>query len=108
MINLTELVPVHDVLVRAFSDFIIIDFSGASFTDEVKDSLFSFKAKGMSVYNCYSHRIDIYTQMYDPLQTAEIVSTYLESKGLKVRRLVSDPHKHDQTPSIEVQSFILA
>lgn len=110
MIDLTGLKPLFDVNVGAVNGSVTLTFAGGrSLSEEIKDSVLSLKGTGMSVYNNYPWELSIFAHnLYDILQVAERVSIYLESKGLKVRRLVSDPQTIDKIPSIEVQSFILA
>ena len=109
MIDLTGLKPLSDVNVGVVNNSVKLAFAGGSLSEEIKDSVLSLKGIGMSVYNSDPHQLSIYTHnLYDSMQVAEKLSIYLESKGLKVVRRVSDPQANDKSPSIEVQSFILA
>ena len=109
MIDLTGLKPLSDVNVGVVNNSVTLNFAGRSLSEEIKDSVLSLKGIGMSVCSQSSRQLSIFTHnLYDPMQVAEKLSIYLESKGLKVVRRVSDPQANSKSPSIEVQSFILA
>ena len=108
MIDLTSLKPLVDVVVGVCDFMIDLKFASA-IPEEIKDSLVALKASGLSV--CYdgSREVMIFTKrLYDPLQLGEKLAGYLEGQGLKVSRLIPDPSKTSKSPSLEIQSFILA
>ena len=109
MIDLTGLEPLFDVNVGVVNSSVTLSFAERSLSEEIKDSVLTLKETGMSVCNQGSCQLSIFTHnLYDSMQVAEKLSIYLESKGLKVVRRVSDPQANSKSPSIEVQSFILA
>lgn len=108
MIDLTSLKPLADVVARVIDSSVRLNFASA-IPEEVKDSLFALTSSGLSVSYDGSQEVTIFTQrLYDPLQLGEKLAGYLEGQGLKVSRLISDPSRTDRTPSLEIQSFILA
>lgn len=108
MIDLTSLTPLVDVVIGVCDFSVELTFAEA-LTEEVKDSLFALKTSGLLVFYDRSRGVTILTQrLYDPLQLGEKLANYLEGQGLKVSRLIPDPTKVDKSPSLEIQSFILA
>ena len=108
MIDLTSLNPLADVVARVVDSSVRLTFASA-IPKEIKDSLSALKTSGLSVSFEGSREVTILTkQLYDPLQLGEKLASYLEGQGLKVLRLIPDPTKVDRSPSLAIQSFILA
>jgi hypothetical protein len=107
-LDLTDLTPLCDVsiLVSRQHTKITIRFTKFSDIDQYLD-IQQMIGQGLEVYKILNELI-IFPGNYDKFQIAERIAAYLESQGLRIRRLINDPKLIDQSPHTEIQSFILA
>lgn len=112
MIDLTDITPIADSTIRLCEgNHIVITFTQFAPSEIVQD-LCALRDKGISVCGDLHHDrgengdFFIYVRNYNPVQIAERIACYIESKGLSVSRLAVDPKAHHKTPVLPVQSFI--
>jgi len=109
--NLEGLAPTSDVSISIFQSMLGFRFASEQLFESHSQDLDSLEAVGMYVLKqCWAtHQrigLTVFIRNHDIVAIAERVSMHYEGKGLRVRRLITDPKSVDKTPSLAIQSFI--
>jgi len=110
--NLEGLAPTSDVSISIFLSRLEVQFASEQLFEAHIQDLDSLEAFGIYFPK---HRWAIHQLIgttapirnHDIVAIAERISMHYEGKGLRVRRLITDPKSVDTTPSLAIQSFIL-
>ena len=110
--NLEGLAPTSDVSISIFQSRLGVRFVSEQLLEAHSQDLDSLESAGVYFTN---HRWGVHQKIgttalirnHDIVQIAERISMHYEGKGLRVRRLITDPKLVDTTPSLAIQSFIL-
>jgi len=110
--NLEGLAPTSDVSISVFQSMLKVQFVSEQLLEAHSQDLDSLESVGIYVLKqCWAtHQLiglTVFIRNHDIVAIAERVSMHYEGKGLRVRRLITDPKSVDRTPSLAIQSFIL-